>query len=521
MSVQAPSRGNPVPQGLGRGEGQNGLREGVGRGNATGGRKIDLSELAVEDDKLLTPAEQKEQKKSNREALNLALINGGISSDFLLDRAAAYAESDEVGQAFDGLVLDELRELYGKGDGAAAPSQDEGATPSGAKPADSAKPADGARPADSARPAGGTRSGQTAADPDGYLYGKDGKPNPDEVVQYAVGDCYFFAAAMALAETDPQSIQKLIKPNGDGSYTVTLYQTEGKPPKPVMGPDGKPKTVDIQVTREEVEQATAMGGARPGGAASGGAHWAQVLEVAYAKYFCPQDLQRGLKAIEGGFTQDAFANLTGNTAKVIPLNGAGLKELDDLLKKANNGGMPLTFHAFPEVGDGGIDPTTGARVDGAAANQDGLLDGHAYQVVSFERDEKGEIWVTLRNSMGKDVPTGPDGKPVAADGKAPDGNPADGLVRFKLSDLLKNPRNELVLGTPPGGSTSGAPADRSAAGGRAPAATPTPTPSATPTPTPAPTRSASRSPEPASDPLRWGAMVPHRIAELFSNYRAA
>jgi hypothetical protein len=445
MAVQAAASGGGAhPKGLTRGNFSGvGKAGGVGEGKAPAKSDVaglDLGRLAIEDGKLLSAEEQAAQKKTNRETLNLALLNGGGSVDFLLTRAEAYGEGEDVGQAFDGLVLDELRELHCPISGDDADPVDDGSEPTpGTEPK---------KPCSATDPTGGVTA-PAVKDPDGYLFGKDGKPSADEVAQFAVGDCYLFAAAMGLAETNPDFItNELIKANDDGSYTVTLFETKGDTAELVLDEQGKPKKVEINVTKDEVDQLANFGGARSGGAASGGAHWAQVLEVAYAKYWSPRDLGRGLQAIEGGFTQNAFANLTGKSSQVIPLNETGAEALDKLLKTPAEPPVPLMLHAFRESGD--IDPTTGVYTDGADKDkQDGLVDGHAYQVVSIKPDGNGDFLVTLRNPWGQDVPSGPDGKPMVMDGFTPDGNPEDGLVVVKLSDLMKNGKNELVVGALP------------------------------------------------------------------------
>ncbi len=51
--------------------------------------------------------------------------------------------------------------------------------------------------------------------------------DPNDVRQGALGNCYFAAAMMAVAKANPSLIRKLIKSNGDGTYTITLYTEKG------------------------------------------------------------------------------------------------------------------------------------------------------------------------------------------------------------------------------------------------------------------------------------------------------
>ena len=71
------------------------------------------------------------------------------------------------------------------------------------------------------------------------LYGSAGV-RPEAVRQGGLGSCYFFATLSALAQASPEAIQKLIRDNSDGSYTVQF-------------PDSKKETAypeDLRYARE-------------------------------------------------------------------------------------------------------------------------------------------------------------------------------------------------------------------------------------------------------------------------------
>jgi hypothetical protein len=71
------------------------------------------------------------------------------------------------------------------------------------------------------------------------LYGSGGL-RPESVRQGGLGSCYFFATLSALAQSSPEVIQKLIRDNNDGSYTVKF-------------PDGKQETAypeDLRYARD-------------------------------------------------------------------------------------------------------------------------------------------------------------------------------------------------------------------------------------------------------------------------------
>jgi WXG100 family type VII secretion target len=63
--------------------------------------------------------------------------------------------------------------------------------------------------------------------------GEDGrKIHPNDVDQQSLGDCTVMAALATIADKNPELIENAIRPNKDGSYTVTLYElTELPPPK--------------------------------------------------------------------------------------------------------------------------------------------------------------------------------------------------------------------------------------------------------------------------------------------------
>jgi hypothetical protein len=59
------------------------------------------------------------------------------------------------------------------------------------------------------------------------LFGSMG-PQVSDVVQGAVGDCYFLSTLGAMARTNPDSINRLVADLGDGTYAVHFHDAQGK-----------------------------------------------------------------------------------------------------------------------------------------------------------------------------------------------------------------------------------------------------------------------------------------------------
>lgn len=98
-----------------------------------------------------------------------------------------------------------------------------------------------------------------------------GTPLPADVNQHAIGNCGGLAALASLAYIYPDFVMSLIKDNGDNTYTVSMFDPQGKP-------------VEVAVTNLFLS-----GNGRNIDAVSGKnntATWATVLEKAVMKYNC-------------------------------------------------------------------------------------------------------------------------------------------------------------------------------------------------------------------------------------------
>lgn len=77
---------------------------------------------------------------------------------------------------------------------------------------------------------------------------------PTDVEQGAIGDCWLITSMQAIAHTNPDLIERNVRDNGDGTYTVTLYD-DGEPVDYVIRPEfpasnGDPQYADNPNDRE-------------------------------------------------------------------------------------------------------------------------------------------------------------------------------------------------------------------------------------------------------------------------------
>ena len=215
------------------------------------------------------------------------------------------------------------------------------------------------------------------------LYGNMANPlesiKPDAIKQGMIGDCYFESAVASLAATDPESIQKMIKDNGDGTYTVTF-----------PGATDEPITVKAPTEAE-------MGLYNQGG--KDGA-WACVLEKAYGAYCqnhffsrSPFNLGGGDTPAEGAdggefFHGRAMSLLTGRERNTDLLSFSSDKEVAERLN-ANLNGNPKRPVIAGIRNHLTSDETT-----------DGFPVAHMYSVIGFDPNGPDGGTVTIRNPWG-------------------------------------------------------------------------------------------------------------------------
>lgn len=202
---------------------------------------------------------------------------------------------------------------------------------------------------------------------------------PDAIKQGMIGNCYFEAALASLAAVDPESIQRMIKDNGDGTYTVTF-----------PGADDEPITVKAPT---EVEMGLFNQGS-PDGA------WASVMEKAYGEYCNKHWWRRGPGNLLGGDTPaegsgggevrigHAMSLLTGRDRDTDWIMVTSQESLTDKLTEAFKGPRKR-----PVIAGIRMKP-----IDGES--EDGFPDSHMYSIIDFDPNGPDGGTVTVRNPWG-------------------------------------------------------------------------------------------------------------------------
>jgi hypothetical protein len=202
--------------------------------------------------------------------------------------------------------------------------------------------------------------------------------DPNDVSQGGIGDCGVMASLSAVAKSDPETLKKGIRDNGDGSYTVTLY--EKKPWYQPWGSDLNKR--EIRVTPDFPTTNGQMQFAKPGD--SNGTKqelWPALYEKAYAQ------MKGDYSKIQGSNPSDVMEAITGKSSTWETPSKDSLKKIDEKLKA----GDAVTVSSIEDD-----------AAKGKAPFQNGtLVANHAYSVVGVDTN-KGTV--TLRNPWGEGYP---------------------------------------------------------------------------------------------------------------------
>lgn len=186
---------------------------------------------------------------------------------------------------------------------------------------------------------------------------------PTDVKQGALGDCWLISTMRGVAAANPKLIQDHIKDNGDGTYTVTLYE-DGKPVQVTVTGDFPAKNGDPVYADNETDREL----------------WPLIYEKAMA-----QHMGGSYEDLDGDWPARAIEAMTGNEVTtydegLMPWDGKDLPPASDLKAKLEDGGVIIAS-------------TDG---DGKKASDGSLVSNHAYTVTAI--DDQGNV--TVQNPWG-------------------------------------------------------------------------------------------------------------------------
>jgi Calpain family cysteine protease len=198
--------------------------------------------------------------------------------------------------------------------------------------------------------------------------------DPTDLDQGMIGDCWLIASIGAIANSDPELIEQMIRANDNGTYTVTLYD-DGDAVDVTVTPDiptvdGDPLFADNPSTSDAGEGTYEL--------------WPQLLEKAVAQYYGDYE------DLEGDWPSKALELLSGRDAHTYEDDWFGLDDVDppsvgDIDTLLDGGGAMLVSTAH--------DNRTPLYDDGT------IVQGHAYYVQQVDPD-KGTV--TIVNPWGLD-----------------------------------------------------------------------------------------------------------------------
>lgn len=202
--------------------------------------------------------------------------------------------------------------------------------------------------------------------------------SPEAIQQKSIGDCYFEASLASLAKERPQDIEKMIKDNSDGTYTVTF---PGAPDEPV-----------IVKAPTEAELGVYNGASEYG-------IWANVIEKAFGQYRQTHGLTSLTDWIPGRQERTPTDGADGGGWNTEAMNLLSAKKSSMSLSYWNSEDAIAT-----EIKEALRDSRMVTCGTPGVTDKERLANGyptdHAYSVVGYREDEQGHRFVTVRNPWG-------------------------------------------------------------------------------------------------------------------------
>jgi hypothetical protein len=224
-------------------------------------------------------------------------------------------------------------------------------------------------------------------------------PKPEDVAQGQIGNCYFPAAMGAIARVNPEAITRLIKDNGDGTYTVTFKQRDWA--------TGRFKDVPVKVDGDLYVRS--FGGPLYGRSTNSNDArqmelWYPLVEKAYAQWKGSYD-----DIGNGGLVNDVFEACLGQNAEYMALSWSNETRVFDTIKRAIDAKKPVGAGTF------GSD-------EASRYTNTGVYADHAYSILGYEVQGADKL-IILRNPWAESEPR--------------NNGPNDGIFKLKVSEFMK------------------------------------------------------------------------------------
>ncbi|MBL8922225.1 MAG: hypothetical protein JNJ54_25470 [Myxococcaceae bacterium] len=219
---------------------------------------------------------------------------------------------------------------------------------------------------------------------------------PEDVQQGQIGNCYFPAAIAAIAKQNPDVINKMVKDNGDGTYTVTFKQKDWS--------SGRFKDVPVKVDGDL--WARSYGGPLYGRSSNSSDPkkmelWYPLVEKAYAQWKGSYN-----EIGNGGHASDVFEAVVGKDGQDMYISSGNLDRVFETIKRSIDNKQPVA---------------AGTYHDERYANT-GVYGDHAYSILGYEQTGT-EKYVIIRNPWGESEPSG--------------NGANDGIFKLKLQEFGK------------------------------------------------------------------------------------
>lgn len=221
-----------------------------------------------------------------------------------------------------------------------------------------------------------------------------------DVAQGQIGDCYLPSAFAAMAHTDPEAIQNMIKANGDGTYTVTFKQKDW----------ATRSYTDVQIKVDGDLYVRSNGAPLYGSSASADQGqktlelWFPLVEKAYAQWKGSFDTIGN-----GGRSEQVMQDVLGKDGQSMSIYSGNDDQVWAQIKRATDAKHPMSAGTYGES-------------EAERYTNSGVYANHSYSVLGYE-EVNGERYVNIRNPWGQSEPAG--------------NGANDGIFKLKLSEFTK------------------------------------------------------------------------------------